>query len=82
MKLTKIPSIENSRHPLDYFFIKETFAPILLASNLLNLSNPSEILRYKLSKNIIENEEMLRNLLRRRVDFSKEAINRVKINLV
>ena len=50
---------------------------------ILALNSPAEIQRYKIpSYNGYFHEEFVRNIMSRRVDVSKDAINHVKLNIV
>jgi len=79
----------------DFYYLdafKDICEPLNVAFKVLTLDSPADIRLYNLieppkqsglvndsSKNLEMNESMIRTILSRRIDFSKEAVSKVKI---
>jgi hypothetical protein len=61
--------------------VKQTFAALNLALKLLTLDAPGDIRRYALDRRLLS-EEQVRAVLGRRVDFSADAVAKVKLSMV
>jgi len=65
--------------------VKAAFAALVWTTKLLALDQPADIRRYAVPATGLDpplTEERVRALLARRVDFSRDAVQRVKINFV
>jgi len=65
--------------------VKTAFAALVWTTKLLALDQPADIRRYAVPATGLDpplTEERVRALLARRVDFSRDAVQRVKINFV
>lgn len=60
--------------------LKDVLAPLLYAVKVLTLDAPSDIRRYRFPASVFS-EEQVRKLMQRRVEFSKEAVAKVRINI-
>lgn len=60
--------------------VKATFDTLNLALKILTLDAPGDIRRYNINSAVLS-ETQVRALLGRRVDFSKEAVKNVKLNI-
>ena len=67
--------------PAHIHTVKQCFVPLNLALKILTLDAPGDIRRYALSRAVL-GEEQVRRVLGRRVDFSVEAVARVKLTMV
>lgn len=61
--------------------IKSPFDSLQLALKVLTLDQPADIRQYAIKASLIS-EEKVRKILSRRVDFQKDAVTRVKINII
>ena len=66
--------------PVHIRTVKAAFDPLNLALKILTLDAPGDIRRYNISSAVLS-EEKVRSILGRRVDFSKEAVKNVKLNV-
>ena len=60
--------------------IKASTQKVTLAIKLLNLDAPSDIRRYHIPKEIFD-DSSVRKILSRRIEYSKEAIANIRINI-
>lgn len=60
--------------------IKTSTQKVILAIKLLNLDAPSDIRRYHISKEMFDDINV-RKILSRRIEYSKEAIANIRINI-
>ena len=93
--LTMTRVIEDSPNLEEIYKIKQALSPLHLITKLLTLDSPADLRRYTLpqplslhspplqSSSCIQplalDEKTVRSILQQRVDFSKEAIQKVKI---
>jgi hypothetical protein len=61
--------------------LRLTFAKLIWISKILSLDQPIDIKRYNLPSSYLSDEET-RNVLRKRVDFSTEAIDKIRLTFV
>ena len=65
--------------PVHVRTVKATFDALNLALKILTLDAPGDIRRYNIDQAVL-NEALVRAILGRRMDFSKEAIKNVKLS--
>ena len=58
------------------------FASLIWAIKILTIENPVEIMKYEIPSKYFTSEELVRNLMNKRVEFSLENVKKSKINLV
>ena len=79
---------------LPFVSIKDVFAPIIWALKVLTLDLPADIKKYVIPLGVIDSnsvgdtcssgllsENKIRNIMGRRVDFSKDAVLKVKVTI-
>lgn len=67
--------------PEDTIEVKKIFQQIHLACRLLNLDAPGDIKRYRLDAEVL-NEQQVRMIMSRRVEFSKDAVQKVRLTFI
>ena len=67
--------------PIHVNTVKSTFVSLNLALKILTLDAPGDIRRYSISAETLS-EESVRKILYRRIDFSKDAVLKVKLNIL
>lgn len=67
--------------PADIALVKDIFSPLSLAMKILTLDAPGDIRRYAIPAGSLD-EDTVRRILSRRIDFSKEAITKVRITVI
>lgn len=66
--------------PVHVRTVKATFDALNLALKILTLDAPGDIRRYSIDSAVL-NEQLVRAILARRIDFSKEAVKNVKLTM-
>jgi hypothetical protein len=67
--------------PVHIASVKNAFVPLILALKILTLDAPGDIRRYNIQATVFD-EATVRKILSRRSDFSKDAVSKVKLNIV
>eukprot|EP00600_Ochromonadales_sp_CCMP1393_P011929 CAMPEP_0175003370 /NCGR_PEP_ID=MMETSP0005-20121125/4189_1 /TAXON_ID=420556 /ORGANISM="Ochromonas sp., Strain CCMP1393" /LENGTH=568 /DNA_ID=CAMNT_0016258435 /DNA_START=102 /DNA_END=1808 /DNA_ORIENTATION=+ len=62
--------------------VKSAFDTLMFALKVLTLDAPGDIRRYSIPSCLFDSEDSVRNILGRRVEFSKDAVAMVKLNFL